>query len=628
MANENKNDGKINILLVDDQPAKLLSYEVILADLGENLLKASSADEAFDQLLRADIAVVLMDVSMPDMDGFQLAAMIREHPRFQNTAIIFVSAIRFTDEDLLRGYQMGAVDYVPVPVVPQVLLAKVKVFAELHRKTRQLEALNRELEHRVADRTRELESSTARLRASEERRSLALVAGQMGSWDWDLASWQAHWDEGQYRICDVDPASFRIDALSLEALIDPEDWPRLQQEFLQLLKEPRSMQTEFRLRRADGQRRWCFAAAASTQRDGHVAQISGVTIDITDRKEAEERQLLLTREVDHRAKNALALAQSIVKLSKGETVEAYISAVEGRIMALSRAHALLARTRWQGADIERLIEEEMAPHRNGDVKRFDLSGPALSLEPRAAQSLALALHELATNAAKYGALSQPAGRLQVSWDKGPDGFMLRWTETGGPVPTAKSSGFGLRVIRASIEQQLGGRVRFDWKETGLDCLLHVPLDLVARSAEPERAGVRDVVKAPPGPIASGRLRRVLVVEDEVLVGAMIRNLLTESGHVVIGPVGSIAEASAALAHQPDAALLDINLGNELVYPLADRLRELAIPFIFLTGYSDDAIEHRFADAAWVEKPIDPESLLRAFGQLQEPAAGAQPLRKV
>ena len=616
MANENKNDGKINILLVDDQPAKLLSYEVILADLGENLLKASSADEAFDQLLRADIAVVLMDVSMPDMDGFQLAAMIREHPRFQNTAIIFVSAIRFTDEDLLRGYQMGAVDYVPVPVVPQVLLAKVKVFAELHRKTRQLEALNRELEHRVADRTRELESSTARLRASEERRSLALVAGQMGSWDWDLASWQAHWDEGQYRICNVDPASFRIDALSLEALIDPEDWPRLQQEFLQLLKEPRSMQTEFRLRRADGQRRWCFAAAASTQRDGHVAQISGVTIDITDRKEAEERQLLLTREVDHRAKNALALAQSIVKLSKGETVEAYISAVEGRIMALSRAHALLARTRWQGADIERLIEEEMAPHRNGDVKRFALSGPALSLEPRAAQSLALALHELATNAAKYGALSQPAGRLQVSWDKGPDGFMLRWTETGGPVPTAKSSGFGLRVIRASIEQQLGGRVRFDWKETGLDCLLHVPLDLVARSAEPERAGVRDVVKAPPGPIASGRLRRVLVVEDEVLVGAMIRNLLTESGHVVIGPVGSIAEASAALAHQPDAALLDINLGNELVYPLADRLRELAIPFIFLTGYSDDAIEHRFADAAWVEKPIDPESLLRAFGQLQ------------
>src|SRR5438067_435056 len=110
---------KVNILLVDDQPAKLLSYEIILQDLGGRLLKAATAREAFDQLLRADIAVVLMDVNMPDLDGFELAAMIREHPRFQHTAIIFVSAVRLTERDFLRGYEMGAVDYVPVPVVPQ-----------------------------------------------------------------------------------------------------------------------------------------------------------------------------------------------------------------------------------------------------------------------------------------------------------------------------------------------------------------------------------------------------------------------------------------------------------------------------------------------------------------------------
>src|SRR5437016_6312567 len=140
------NKDKVNILLVDDQPAKLLSYEVILRDLGENLVKASSAREALEHLLKKDIAVVLVDVCMPELDGFQLAAMIREHPRFQRTAIIFISAIHLTDVDRLRAYEMGAVDYVPVPVIPGVLRAKVKIFAELYRKTRQLEPLNQELE--------------------------------------------------------------------------------------------------------------------------------------------------------------------------------------------------------------------------------------------------------------------------------------------------------------------------------------------------------------------------------------------------------------------------------------------------------------------------------------------------
>src|ERR1700761_560906 len=137
---------KVNVLLVDDQPAKLLSYEVILRELDENLIQASSGREALEQLLKNDIAVVLIDVVMPELDGFQLASMIREHPRFEKTAIIFISAVLMSDVDRLRGYEMGAVDYVPVPVIPEVLRAKVRIFAELHRKTRQLERLNAELE--------------------------------------------------------------------------------------------------------------------------------------------------------------------------------------------------------------------------------------------------------------------------------------------------------------------------------------------------------------------------------------------------------------------------------------------------------------------------------------------------
>src|SRR5215475_4897533 len=136
---------KVNILLVDDQPAKLLTYEVILSELGENLIKSTSGRDALEQLLGHDIAVVLMDVSMPELDGFELAEMIRQHPRFQRTAIIFISAVHLTDVDRLKGYQRGAVDYISVPVIPDLLRAKVSVFAELHRKARQLELLNLEL---------------------------------------------------------------------------------------------------------------------------------------------------------------------------------------------------------------------------------------------------------------------------------------------------------------------------------------------------------------------------------------------------------------------------------------------------------------------------------------------------
>src|SRR6202167_4746666 len=162
---------RVNILLVDDQHAKLLSHEAILAEIGENLLKASSARQAFDYLLKNEIAVILIDVCMPDLDGFELAAMIREHPRFETTAIIFVSAVMMAHPDQMRGYELGAVDYVPVPVVPELLRAKVKVFVDLYRKTRQLERFNAELEHRVADRTAELQRFNEQLELRIEERT-------------------------------------------------------------------------------------------------------------------------------------------------------------------------------------------------------------------------------------------------------------------------------------------------------------------------------------------------------------------------------------------------------------------------------------------------------------------------
>lgn len=466
---------KVNILLVDDQPAKLLAYEVILKELGENLVVAASGREALEYLLRNEVAVILVDVCMPELDGFELAAMIREHPRFQKTAMIFISAIQVSDIDRLRGYEMGAVDYVPVPVVPEVLRAKIRVFAELYRKTRQLERFNAELEDRVRARTGELEESNARLLESEQRRNLALAAGKMGSWDWDWVNGDWMWDEGQFRIFGVDPQTFVVTTANVQALLHPDDVDELRKAIARFGKGERSYEAEFRVNRPDGDVCWCVGTAAATiDRAGRVVRVSGVTIDITERKRAEQRQNLLAREVDHRAKNALALAQSIVRLTRGETVKAYIQAVEGRISALARVHTILSLSSWQGAEIGRLVDEELAPYATGDQIAF--SGSDIQLQPETAQTLALALHELVTNSAKYGALSTLAGRLNIKWEIDRDMLRMVWEEKDGPlVEEPASRGFGTRSVIAAIESQLGGQADFDWRSEGLICRLSVPL---------------------------------------------------------------------------------------------------------------------------------------------------------
>lgn len=486
---------KVNILLVDDQPAKLLAYEVILKELGENLVAVASGREALEYLLKNEVAVILLDVCMPELDGFELAAMIREHPRFQKTAMIFISAIQVSDIDRLRGYEMGAVDYVPVPVVPEVLRAKIRVFAELYRKTAQLERLNAELEHRVRARTSELEESTAKLIESEQRRSMAIAAGKMGSWDWDWVNGDWMWDEGQYQIFGVEPQNFEVTAASVEAMLHPEDANALRRGMAQFAKGTTSYEAEFRVTRPDGEVRWCVGTAAATlDKRGRVVHVSGVTVDITERKRAEERQNLLSREVDHRAKNALALAQSIVRLTRAPNVGAYIKAVEGRITALARVHTILSLSSWQGAEIKRLVDEELAPY--FEAGQIRLSGSEVQLQPATAQTLALALHELVTNSAKYGALSTLSGRLSIGWEMQGDFLMLAWEETGGPmVRKPTSRGFGTRSVIASIESQLGGKALFDWRSEGLICRLQVPL--VRQAATPEQDDPADATAFDP-----------------------------------------------------------------------------------------------------------------------------------
>jgi PAS domain S-box-containing protein len=612
-------DDKVNILLVDDQPAKLLTYRTILEDVRENLLSASNATEALELLLKHDVAVVLIDVYMPDIDGFQLAAMIRNHPRFEKTALIFISAILLTDVDRLRGYEMGAVDYVPVPVIPEVLRAKVKVFVELFRKTRQLEQLNRELEARVAERTAELAASTRQLRQSERLRSLALAAGQMGSWEWNVKRDSTVWDQGLYDIFGVDPSTFVPTTETVRPLINPEDLELLVRAFRKATKDANTFQTEFRVLRPNGDVRWCTGtAAASFDDNGRLIWISGVIADITERKQVEERQILLAEEVDHRARNVVAVVQSIMRLTRAETIEDYIGALDGRIGALSNAHRLLAGSRWEGADLTRLVEEEFAPYRAAGNERVSTRGPVVLLPPATAQTIALAVHELATNAAKYGALSTDTGRVDLTWQTKSGKLELVWAESGGPeITPPHRPGYGSRAIIAGIERQLGGLVNFDWQASGLRCTLCVPyegnMDLSTRYGF--KTQQFDGVPAPAVGLDPND-KRVLLVEDEPLVSMMLADMLSDFGHKVDGPYSRCSDAIlAAKSNSLQAGILDVNLGGEKTYAVADILTDRKIPFVFVTGYGPDSIVPAFAHAPVLQKPIEAAKLHALLQQI-------------
>ena len=284
---------KVNILMVDDQPAKLLSYEVMLGELGENLIKANSAKEALELLLKNDVAVVLMDVSMPELDGFQLAAMIRQHPRFQRTAIIFVSAVHLTDLDQLKGYEHGAVDYISVPVVAGLLRAKVRVFADLHRKTQQLETLNRELEQRVLERTEELARKAELLLQlnmelvgkNQELDAIIHTAPDIifsrkadGSRDYI--------SDRFYDFTGASPGS--ANGFGWLDYVHPEDKQKAMADWLRCVESGANYEAEYRLQSKDGAYRWFRARALPIRDDVKIVKWYGTCSDIQDSKLLEQ----------------------------------------------------------------------------------------------------------------------------------------------------------------------------------------------------------------------------------------------------------------------------------------------------------------------------------------------------
>jgi two-component sensor histidine kinase/CheY-like chemotaxis protein len=371
----------INILIVDDEPKNLTVVEAILDNPDYRLVRAESAEQALLALLADEFALLILDIRMPGLTGFDLARMVKARKKTAEIPIIFLTAYYLEDQHVLEGYGTGAVDYLLKPVNPAILRAKVAVFAELHRKQRSVEEINRAL----------LAEVSARRRTEDRLRELNATLEQ------------------------------RI-----------------------------------------------------SERTQHIQR--------------------LLKEMDHRTKNILNVVQAIARQTAIASPGDFVPRFSERIQTLAASHDLLVKSRWQGIGISDLIRVQLAHF--GDLldRRIKVDGPPLRLSVAAAQTLGMIIHELATNAAKYGAFSNHKGRVEIRWSANGK-FTIGWTEHGGPnVVLPSRRGFGSTVVKAMAESSLEGDVNLEFAPGGLRWRMVCPSSRVLESGgrdRPESGTVED-----------------------------------------------------------------------------------------------------------------------------------------
>lgn len=360
-------DGPINILIVDDEPKNLTVLETVLDDPAYRLVRADSADAALLALLTEEFALLILDIRMPGITGFELAEMIKERKKTSQVPIIFLTAYYSEDQHVLEGYGTGAVDYLHKPVNPAILRSKVAIFAELYRRQREVEASNRALSAEVV----------SRRQAEEQLRELNSTLEQ------------------------------------------------------------------------------------------HVAQRT---------RHIES----LLNEVNHRSKNILSIVMAVAKQSAVGSPREFLQRFTRRVQALATHQDLLVKSHWRSLDLSMLIRAQLAHFEDLVGRRIIIDGTALLVAAPAAQSIAMAVHELATNAVKHGALSGERGQVDIAWqvqdgEAGELRFLMSWRESGGPparLPTHR--GFGSKVIKDMIELGLEGEVQLQFAASGLVWQLDCP----------------------------------------------------------------------------------------------------------------------------------------------------------
>jgi PAS domain S-box-containing protein len=351
---------------------------------------------------------------------------------------------------------------------------------------------------------------------------------------------------------------------------------------------------------------------------GRVIGASKVARDVTERKQAEKLQRLLVDELNHRVKNTLATVQAIARqsLQRARSSDDFVVSFTGRVQALARTHDLLTARTWQGADVSDLVREQLLLDAT-EESRISCSGPTLVLDPQSTLHLALVLHELATNARKYGALSVPQGHLAISWsmltNRGRS-LVMQWHESGGPKVTAPSSlGFGTTLIEQALQPH-SGSASVQYGGEGVRCEIKLPLlEQVLPSHVIPTIAQRPSTQGGPPQLQdqlSLKGKRILVVEDEALLSMDLETSLANAGCQVVGPAGTVDAAKRLIAEEKcDAALLDVNLAGEPVDELAAALTQRAVPFAFLTGYGREALPRGFGEAIMLGKPFNEPAVL-------------------
>jgi len=611
----------VKFLLVDDLDENLLALEALLRRDGLELFKARSGEEALELLLKHDFALALLDVQMNRMDGFELAELMRGTERTRRVPIIFLTAVATDERRRFRGYEAGAVDYLFKPVDGQVLLSKATIFFELARQRQEISFQRDELRGTAL----KLAEALDLLQAHGDNSPLACVQldpeFRITAW-WQgaerLFGWTA--DEAIGRTV-TELGWLGMDAVAAFEAMTAE------------LQERGRSVVPLRAVRKDGSEIECeWYASALIGSDGKLASVSAQILDVTERKRAEETQRLLIGELNHRVKNMLATVQAIA----GQTVRhasdptEFAEKFSGRIQSLARVHSLLSSSTWKGAKVADLVREQLSAGAV-DAARLTASGPDTCLAPQLALHLAMILHELGTNAIKYGALSNPLGRIAVCWALVGDQLHLTWTESGAKVPTLPTRrGFGTSLIEQSVSAE-GGSAVAAYNPDGIVWEIKVPVTPPTGATDAQRASAliqheqQKAAKYLNGDGTNEKTlhgRRILIVEDEPLIALELATILQGVGAVVVGPAGTPEEALRFIDENSlDGVLLDGNLKGRPINEIATVLVDRKVPFVFVSGYGRDDLPASFAKVPLLGKPFDPGQLLDAAMQIMPlPAA--------
>jgi PAS domain S-box-containing protein len=451
----------------------------------------------------------------------------------------------------------------------------------------------------------------------------ALEAAGLGEYEWDFQNDQIYVSQRMSALLGV-PAGYMPGGAgeALNRYIHPDDIDAVRAEQAKHRKSGESYEFEFRHMRPDnGAVIWLRVAGIMTLGPrGEPQRATGIVEDITERKREERQRQTLMAELDHRVKNVLATVQALAVQTARRTtsLDAFLANFAGRLKAMGSANELLTAARWRGAAVDHLAAAELGALAQGQAS---WEGPEVFLTPRAANALALGLHELAANAMKFGALSVDTGRVQLRWKSLADGgFELTWTETGGPpVNPPARRGFGSTLLEDVTSRELNGHTRLDYRPGGVVAQLRAGPAAVAPRPEtmpeaPQPARAAEILVTSAGsPDLKGA--RVLIVEDAVLLAMELEGGLADAGAQVVGPAYELEEAIRLLDQPIDAAVLDANLNGHSVTPVAEVLTKRGTPFVFATGYGDAGGAPGGFDAPVIRKPYDVTQVAAAVAEL-------------